>query len=99
MEESLGPVAFDLSRPSFLTGTAAEPWQQQRYSDETAHAIDLAVQHIVEEAFAHTVAVLERQRPVLDRGAAILLEKETLDEPALADILKEVKAAEPAATA
>ena len=96
MEEQLGPVAFDTDRPTFLTGAAADGWQQQRYSDETARAIDLAVQHIVEAAFARSVEILKRERATLDRGAALLLEKETLDEGELATILKDVKAAEPA---
>ena len=94
MDESLGPVVFDTDRPTFLP-SAADTWRQQRYSDETAHAIDLAVQHIVEGAFARAVEVLQRHRRVLDRGAALLLEKETLDEPALGDLLKEVRATEP----
>ncbi|MEJ0069672.1 MAG: hypothetical protein WDO24_14105 [Pseudomonadota bacterium] len=62
--------------------------RDRRYSDETAHAIDQAVQHIVEQALARTLALLERQRPTLERGAALLLEQETLDEgqlKALAD--------------
>ena len=92
MEESLGPVAFDTDRPTFLTGAAADQWRPRRYSDETAHAIDVAVQHIIEAAFARTVGILERQRPLLDRGAARLLEKETLDEKELGEILKEIKA-------
>jgi cell division protease FtsH len=96
MEEQLGPVAFDTDRPTFLTGAAAEGWRQRRYSDATAHAIDLAVQHIVEVAFARTVEILKRERATLDRGAALLLEKETLDEAELSGILKDVKAIEPA---
>jgi cell division protease FtsH len=96
MEAQLGPVAFDTERPTFLTGAAADPWRQQRYSDETAHAIDLAVQHIIESAFARTVEILKRERATLDRAASLLLEKETLDEAELSDILKDVKATEPA---
>ena len=99
MEEQLGPVAFDTDRPTFLTGAAADQWRQQRYSDETARAIDLAVQHIVESAFARTVEILQRERATLDRGAKLLLEKETLDERELGNILNAVKAAEPAVTA
>ena len=99
MEEQLGPVAFDTDRPTFLTGAAADQWRQQRYSDETARAIDLAVQHIVEGAFARAVEILRRERATLDRGAKLLLEKETLDEAQLGKILETVKATEPALTA
>jgi cell division protease FtsH len=96
MEDQLGPVVFDTDRPTFLTGAAAEGWHQQRYSDETAHAIDIAVQHIVEAAFARSIEILKRERATLDRGALLLLEKETLDESELGPILKDVKAMEPA---
>jgi len=96
MEEQLGPVAFDTDRPTFLAGAAAEAGRAPRYSDETAHAIDIAVHHIVEAAFARTVEILKRERATLDRGAALLLEKETLDETQLTAILKDVKATEPA---
>jgi len=100
MEEKLGPVAFDTDRPTFLTGTAADgAWRQQRYSDETAHMIDEAVQHIVEEAFARAEEVLKRERATLDRGAALLLEKETLDEKELGGLLQAVQAIEPAQAA
>ena len=99
MEEQLGPVAFDTDRPTFLAGAAAEQFRQQRYSDETAHAIDLAVQHIVESAFARTVEILRRERATLDRGAELLLEKESLGEGELANILKDVKATEALVTA
>jgi cell division protease FtsH len=54
--------------------------RERRYSDETAHAIDQAVQRIVERAFERTLELLRRQRPVLERGAVQLLQKETLDE-------------------
>jgi cell division protease FtsH len=81
MEETLGPVSYDSERPSFLGEGAALPFgRERRYSDETAHAIDQAVQRIVEHAFTRTIELLSRRRAVLERGAAQLLQKETLDE-------------------
>jgi cell division protease FtsH len=81
MDEKLGPVSYDSDRPTFLQGApAAMGWHERSYSDETAHAIDQAVQRVVEQAFARTVVILEQQRDLLERGAATLLEKETLDE-------------------
>jgi cell division protease FtsH len=79
MDEKLGPVSYDAHRPAFLPGVPV-PTEQRSYSDETAHAIDLAVQRIVEHNFDRCVSLLERQRDLLERGAALLLEKETLDE-------------------
>jgi cell division protease FtsH len=87
MEETLGPVAYDIDRPSFLEGPLAPGTRERRYSDQTAHEIDRAVQRIVEQAFQRTVELLRRQRAVLERGAAQLLEKETLDEADLRALL------------
>ena len=50
-----------------------------------------AVKSIVDSAFRRTVNLLRAQREVLERGARLLLEKETLDE---ADLLA-LHAAEP----
>jgi len=90
MEEKIGPVSYDSERPNFL-GAPATPWEQRTYSDATARAIDEAVQRIVEHAFARTVAILEQERSLLEHGAALLLEKETLDEAALASIQAQIK--------
>ena len=91
MEEALGPVSYDAERPTFLQGAPTPAgWHERSYSDETAHAIDQAVQHIVERAFARTVALLEEQRDVLENGAAVLLEKETLDEAELAVLQRQL---------
>jgi cell division protease FtsH len=93
MEEKLGPVSYDAQRPTFLQGAPPpEGWHERSYSDETAHAIDQAVQQIVERAFARTVALLERRRDLLERGAKLLLEKETLDEADLKALQAELTA-------
>jgi cell division protease FtsH len=99
MDEKLGPVSYDSDRPTFLQGPAAAAgWHERSYSDETAHAIDQAVQRIVEQTFARTVAILERQRDLLERGAAALLEKETLDESELKALQAQIRS-EPAVAA
>jgi cell division protease FtsH len=90
MDEKLGAVSYDVDRPSFLPGVPA-PMEPRTYSDETAHAIDQAVQGIVERTFARCVALLERQRDLLERGAGLLLEKETLDEAALEAIKAQLR--------
>ncbi|MGH7090804.1 MAG: ATP-dependent zinc metalloprotease FtsH, partial [Stellaceae bacterium] len=80
MDDRLGPVSYEEPRPAFLRGGPGDTFHERRYSDETAHAIDAAVQRIVETAFRRTVSMLERQRDILEEGARMLLEKETLEE-------------------
>jgi cell division protease FtsH len=92
MDEKLGPVSYDQERPMFLQGApGVGGWNERSYSDETAHAIDGAVQRIVERAFARSVAILEQQRDLLERGAAQLLEKETLDETDLRALQAQIR--------
>jgi cell division protease FtsH len=92
MDKSLGPVSYEEPSSPLLTGfPSAESWHPQRYSDETAHAIDRAIQDIVERAFARTVSILEGQRDVLNKGAKMLLEQETLDETELQTLCSELK--------
>jgi cell division protease FtsH len=90
MDKSLGPVSYESPRSPFAHGPP-ESWHERRYSDETAHAIDQAVQHIVEASFQQTVSILEGHRDLLDRGAKLLLEKETLDEPQLREFREKIQ--------
>jgi cell division protease FtsH len=90
MDKSLGPISYESPRSPFLHG-APEGLHERRYSDETAHAIDQAVQHIVEASFNRTVSILEDHRDLLERGAKLLLEKETLDEPQLREFREKIQ--------
>jgi len=100
MAERLGPVSYEPPRSAFLNGGGADMgWHERRYSDETAHAIDLAVQSILEAALARTIALMEQQRDVIERAARHLLEKETLDEQDLATIKAELHPVTSAAAA
>jgi cell division protease FtsH len=90
MDKSLGPVSYESPRSPFLPNTP-DALHERRYSDETAHAIDQAVQHIVEASFQRTVSILQDHRDLLERGAKLLLEKETLDEPQLREFREKIR--------
>ena len=55
-------------------------------SEATLQRIDAAQSALMAEGFNSALAVLTRHRAVLERGAQALLEHETLDEAALAEI-------------
>src|SRR5208282_2488622 len=94
MEPTLGPVSYESAPSPFLTGPPAfEDFHQKRYSDETARAIDTAVQKIVDAAFNRTVGILKAHEATLEHGAKLLLERETLDENALKQIREELRTA------
>ncbi len=85
MSARLGHVALEKEHRSFLASD--QPFFNSRerdYSEETAAAIDAEVKRILDQAFEHTLALLEARRSALDRSARLLLQKETLDE---ADLL------------
>jgi len=57
------------------------------YSERTAREIDLEVRRIVGEAMAKAREVLERRRDALDRMAAALIDRETLNAADLDELL------------
>jgi cell division protease FtsH len=75
-------VAFD----EISTGGAPKA---REFSEETAREIDAAVRGFVDRAFAKAVGILTDKRAILERGAQLLLQKETLNE----DDLKLLQAA------
>ena len=90
MDEHLGPVAWDTEQAQFLQEQPGVFWRQRRYSDQTAHEIDMAVRSHVEAARARAFGILQDNRAALDEGAEALLAHETLG----ADELPKVKGVE-----
>src|SRR3954453_2497098 len=90
MTEELGLVAYEKVQRSYLGDMPQIPYAAERsYSEATAREIDATVKNIVDTAFRRTVNLLRAQREVLERGARLLLERETLDETDLTALLKE----------
>jgi cell division protease FtsH len=89
MNAELGHATYEAERPTFLgmppVGTGAQ------FSEATLGAIDGAVRSIVGAAFDRAVSVLTRNRAVLEKGAAQLLERETLEHDALAALRTELR--------
>jgi len=74
MTESL----YDDARPGFLGEGLAGGAITRRCAEATAREIDLAVKALLDEAYARATAILQRRRPALDAGAALLLARESL---------------------
>ena len=91
MYEKLGHVAYEAERPPFL-GVPTVPEMRREFSEETAREIDCAVREIVTRAFDAATSILEQRRDWLERGARLLLEKETLIEEDLAPFRSSVAA-------
>ena len=78
MADALGPLSYEAERRSFLPGAPEMPGNRT-YSEATAQIIDQQVQLLVEAAMERARNILKERREKLDRGAALLLEKETLN--------------------
>ncbi|MBV8089943.1 MAG: ATP-dependent zinc metalloprotease FtsH [Alphaproteobacteria bacterium] len=89
MSEALGNVAYDRDRSPFLQPNYPVP-QERNYSEETADRVDSAVRKFVDSAFEQATAILRRNRGLLDRTAAALLETETLDEAEIERVKREI---------
>jgi len=60
---------------------------QRDCSEATAHAVDEEVRAMLDEAYSGARTILREHRDELERAAASLLERETLDEAALRALL------------
>jgi cell division protease FtsH len=89
MSEALGNVTYDRDRSPFLQPNYPAP-QERNYSEDTAHAVDSAVRGFVDQAFEQATAILRRNRALLDRTAAALLETETLGEAEIERVKHEI---------
>jgi cell division protease FtsH len=92
MSDALGNVAYDRDRQPFLQPGYPMP-QERIYAEGTAEAVDQAVRTLVDRAFAAATAVLQRNRALLDRTAAALLRTETLSEPEILELKREIQPA------
>ena len=90
MDSTLGPLVYEQERTTFLAtdGLDASP---RHYSEQTAREIDLAARALVEAAFQKSIKILTERRRTLERGAQLLLEKETLADAELKELLAEAR--------
>jgi len=91
MHADLGNIVFDPPRRAFLEVPGLEP-SPRSYSEDTARAIDKAVRQLVDAAFAQSLGLLHARRATLETGARRLLEKETLTDVDLQQLLREAEA-------
>jgi ATP-dependent Zn protease len=95
VDPELGHMSYDTEPASFL-GAAVPGIKSRSYSEETAREIDSAVRDLLRGAFDSARAILERNRDVLEEGAADLLAKETLGEAELRRLFERATVAQDA---
>ena len=89
MSEALGNVAYDRERSAFLQPGIPMP-QSREYSEDTANTVDATVRELVDNSLQRAIAILKSYRDLLDRSAEDLLMAETLNEPEITALKKEI---------
>src|SRR4029077_3551844 len=87
MSDAIGPQLLGHKNGEVFLGR--ELGHQANYSDEVAGKIDAEVRKLIDEAHSEALDILVTYRKTLDRLAAALIEKETLDTPEVMEILGE----------
>ena len=89
MVADLGHVAYENEPVGFLNNNIT----QKQFSEQTAREIDVAVREIVKACYEKALAILSREKALLERWAQKLLEKETLVEAELDELRASISAA------
>ncbi len=84
MDKQLGPVTYQKENSPFLESPMT--YHEREFSEETACDIDTAVRKIIQTAFDDAVKVIKKHIKILEKGATLLLKKETLTEEDLANL-------------
>ncbi len=74
---SLGPIAFGKKEEQIFLGR--EISQHRDFSEETAQMIDSEVRRFVDDGYRSARSILENNRPVMEKIAMALLEREVVD--------------------
>ncbi len=86
MDSALGHVAYEPPRAAAPELALLGGGNTRTLSEATMQRIDAALAALVAEGFAEATRLLTRHRDVLERGAALLLERETLAEDELREL-------------
>ena len=101
MGHTLGPLTYSRRRPLFLGDQAGYlPEGPREYSEATAEAVDGEMKQLMAERLQRVTELLRVKRPLLDRLANVLLEREVLEADEFKRLIEEwsrTGAAKPAA--
>jgi cell division protease FtsH len=95
MDAGLGHVAYEPPRSATPELAVLGGQGARTLSEATLQRIDAAVSALVAEGFAGATQLLTQHRALLERGAALLLERETLAEDELRELAAPLRAQEP----
>lgn len=86
MSRELGPMQYGSRQGQVFLGKDIS--SEQNYSDQVAYMIDEEMKRIVETCHQRTKAILTERRNKLDGLAELLLDKETVDEEQIRELME-----------
>jgi cell division protease FtsH len=89
MSDKLGPMTFGKRNEHVFLGR--DFGQERNFSEEVASVIDREVKSIIEERYDFATKLLTDNKDILVQLSKVLLEKETLDEKEVDEIMEKVK--------
>ncbi|MDD3149388.1 MAG: ATP-dependent zinc metalloprotease FtsH [Candidatus Gastranaerophilales bacterium] len=89
MSKKLGPMTFGKTNEHVFLGR--DFGHERNFSEEVASLIDREIKSIVEERYDFAKKLLIENRDLIDEIVKVLLEKETLDEKEVDEIIERVK--------
>jgi cell division protease FtsH len=97
MSEKLGPRTFGASDEMIFLGR--EIHEQRNYSEQVAEQIDQEVKRFIDRAATNARRILTKMRPMLDRIADELMQRESLEKDEFEALFKKEKAVSSSAPA
>src|SRR5262245_50491315 len=92
MGRTLGPVTYTRRRPTFLGDQGSYfPDGAREYSEATAQAVDAEMKQLMSERMQRMTELIRAKRPLLEKLAAILLEREVLEADEFKRVVEEWK--------
>jgi cell division protease FtsH len=85
MSDELGPMTFGEREEMVFLGRSIS--EHRNYSETVARTIDSEIRAIIKRAYERSLAVMTQHRDLLDKLAHQLIQKETLDETEVSDLL------------
>jgi cell division protease FtsH len=94
MSERFRHVALTKKGQGFGSSPAPEPFLTREYSEDTQKYVDDEIAKIIAARYDGVVGLLQSKRPLLDKIAGILLEKEVIEESEFRELVTEGAGAE-----
>jgi len=93
MSKKIGPISLRKDEQQVFLGR--DLMREKQYSEKTQQTIDEEVRAVIESAHCKATEILKERQPALNKIAAALLEKETLDGEEVDVIIEETLGIEP----